>query len=93
MASKIDTSKLVAYLVFQGGGAKGISHVGGLAAVNELKLTIGGVAGTSAGAIVAALVAGGYPQQLAIVRRAHLIARRLTDRGRTAAMATLANDD
>jgi NTE family protein len=60
MASKIDTTRLVAYLVFQGGGAKGISHVGGLAAVNELKLTIGGVAGTSAGAIVAALVAGGY---------------------------------
>ncbi|WP_175804688.1 patatin-like phospholipase family protein [Burkholderia ambifaria] len=48
------------FLAFQGGGARGISHVGGLAAVNELGLTIEGVAGTSAGAIMAALVAAHY---------------------------------
>lgn len=48
------------FLAFQGGGARGISHVGGLAAVNELRLRIVGVAGTSAGAIVAALIAAGY---------------------------------
>jgi len=48
------------FLAFQGGGAKGIAHVGGLAAVNDLKLEIIGVAGTSAGAIIAALIAAGY---------------------------------
>lgn len=48
------------FLVFQGGGARGIAHVGGLAAVNELGLDIAGVAGTSAGAIMAALVAARY---------------------------------
>ncbi|WLE64107.1 patatin-like phospholipase family protein (plasmid) [Burkholderia plantarii] len=48
------------FLVFQGGGARGIAHVGGLAAVNGLGLHVAGVAGTSAGAIMAALVAAGY---------------------------------
>ncbi|MDN7683905.1 patatin-like phospholipase family protein [Burkholderia cenocepacia] len=48
------------FLAFQGGGARGISHVGGLAAVNELGLKVEGVAGTSAGAIMAALVAAHY---------------------------------
>jgi NTE family protein len=48
------------FLAFQGGGARGISHVGGLAAINELDLKIEGVAGTSAGAIMAALVAAHY---------------------------------
>ncbi|CRY44854.1 patatin-like phospholipase family protein [Burkholderia pseudomallei] len=48
------------FLAFQGGGARGISHVGGLAAINELGLKVEGVAGTSAGAIMAALVAAHY---------------------------------
>ncbi|VWC75128.1 patatin-like phospholipase family protein [Burkholderia contaminans] len=48
------------FLAFQGGGALGISHVGGLAAINELGLKVEGVAGTSAGAIMAALVAAHY---------------------------------
>lgn len=48
------------YLAFQGGGARGIAHVGGLAAVNHLGLPIAGVAGTSAGALMAALVAANY---------------------------------
>jgi NTE family protein len=56
----MENDEILAYLAFQGGGAKGISHIGGLAAVNELKLKIGGVAGTSAGAIIAALVAAKY---------------------------------
>ena len=47
-------------LTFQGGGAKGIVHVGALLAVDDQGLTIAGTAGTSAGAMVAALVAGGY---------------------------------
>jgi NTE family protein len=49
-----------ALLTFQGGGAKGIVHVGALMAVEEFGTQIRGVAGTSAGAIVAALVACGY---------------------------------
>jgi NTE family protein len=49
------------YLAFQGGGAKGIVHIGGLRAVEEkTDLKIAGVAGTSAGAMVATLVACGY---------------------------------
>lgn len=52
-----------AFVVFQGGGAKGIVHVGALAAVEDLGLQIRGVAGTSAGAMVAALVAAGYSSQ------------------------------
>jgi NTE family protein len=46
--------------IFEGGGAKGIAHIGGLRAAEELKISFRAVAGTSAGAIVAALVAAGY---------------------------------
>lgn len=49
-----------AFVAFQGGGAKGISHVGALSAVERADIEVLGVAGTSAGAIVAALVAAGY---------------------------------
>lgn len=55
-----DDNKPPAFLVFQGGGAKGIVHVGALTAVEDENLDILGVAGTSAGAMVAALVAAGY---------------------------------
>ncbi|MFP3710104.1 patatin-like phospholipase family protein [Paraburkholderia sp. SIMBA_009] len=53
-------AKRDALLIFQGGGAKGIVHVGALTAIEQLNLNIRGVAGTSAGAIVAALVAVGF---------------------------------
>ncbi len=46
--------------LFEGGGAKGLAHVGGLKAAEERKVRFLGVAGSSAGAIVAALVAVGY---------------------------------
>ena len=46
--------------IFQGGGAKGLAHVGALAAAERLGFRFFGVAGTSAGAILAALVAAGY---------------------------------
>lgn len=46
--------------VFKGGGVKGIALVGALAAAEELGWKWGSVAGTSAGAITAALVAAGY---------------------------------
>ncbi len=49
-----------AYAIFEGGGAKGIAHIGALRAFEETDHAIIGVAGTSAGAIVAALVAVGY---------------------------------
>ncbi|MCO8161111.1 patatin-like phospholipase family protein [Pseudomonas sp. 21LCFQ010] len=48
------------FLALQGGGARGIVHVGALSAINDLQLEIKGVAGTSAGSIVAALIAAGY---------------------------------
>lgn len=46
--------------VFQGGGVKGIGLVGALARVEQENVEFAGVAGTSAGAIVAALYAAGY---------------------------------
>jgi NTE family protein len=50
------------FAVFEGGGVKGIGHVGALAQIrwSEPSLTIRGYAGASAGAIVAALAAAGY---------------------------------
>lgn len=47
-------------LVFEGGGAKGVAYVGALQALIDNGHTIGRVAGTSAGAITAALLAAGY---------------------------------
>ncbi|MEM9099498.1 MAG: patatin-like phospholipase family protein [Pseudomonadota bacterium] len=49
-----------AYVALEGGGAKGILHVGALSAIEAEGLKIEGIAGTSAGAIVAALKAAGY---------------------------------
>lgn len=47
--------------VFEGGGAKGVSHLGALDAIeSEETFEVCGVAGTSAGSIVAALAAAGY---------------------------------
>lgn len=48
------------YCVFEGGGAKGIAHVGVLRALERSGLDLVGFSGTSAGAIVAALAAAGY---------------------------------
>ena len=57
------TDQTKVFLAFQGGGARGISHVGGLFAIRALDMDIRGVAGTSAGAILAALAAAGYPPE------------------------------
>lgn len=46
--------------VFKGGGAKGIAYAGALKAVERRGLQFASVAGTSAGAITATLVAAGY---------------------------------
>jgi NTE family protein len=48
------------HLALEGGGAGGIAHVGALHAIDEAGMDIRGVAGTSAGALVAGLVAAGY---------------------------------
>lgn len=46
--------------VFQGGGARGVAYAGALAAFRRNGMWFDGVAGASAGAITAALVAAGY---------------------------------
>ncbi len=49
-----------AYGIFQGGGAKGYAHVGALKAAEALDIEFVRYAGTSAGALIAALAAAGY---------------------------------
>lgn len=51
---------LCADAVFEGGGVKGIGLVGAVAAAEEKGYRWMNVAGTSAGAIVASLLAAGY---------------------------------
>ncbi|HLK59040.1 MAG TPA: patatin-like phospholipase family protein [Chthonomonadaceae bacterium] len=46
--------------IFQGGGAKGLAHVGALTELENMGIEFAGVAGTSAGSIIAALIAAGY---------------------------------
>jgi NTE family protein len=46
--------------VFEGGGAKGVAYVGALHAIEDRGLGVAAVAGASAGAITAVLVACGY---------------------------------
>jgi NTE family protein len=48
------------YAIFEGGGAKAITHIGALKALEMENLRIAGAAGSSAGAIIAALAAFGY---------------------------------
>jgi NTE family protein len=55
-----DEESNVCDMVFAGGGAKGVAHLGALWAFDKLNIRIKRLAGTSAGAINAALVAAGY---------------------------------
>ena len=49
------------YLIaFSGGGAKGLVHIGAFHHLHDTKKKIASVAGTSAGAIIAALISAGY---------------------------------
>ncbi|MBC8156330.1 MAG: patatin-like phospholipase family protein [Bacteroidetes bacterium] len=48
-------------LVLSGGGARGIAHIGVLKALVEQNIQIDRISGTSAGALVGALFAHGYP--------------------------------
>jgi NTE family protein len=42
-------------IAFSGGGARGIAHIGALQALEELKIPIDYIAGTSMGSIVGAI--------------------------------------
>ncbi len=57
---KQENSMTHANAVFEGGGVRGIAHVGALMVAESLGYQWDCVAGTSAGAIVAAFVAAGY---------------------------------
>lgn len=59
-AQENDDKALPVFLAFAGGGAKGLVHVGALKATDREDVTICGVSGTSAGAIVATLRAAGF---------------------------------
>lgn len=48
------------FAIFEGGGAKGIAHIGALKALETNGFELAGVAGTSAGALIATLAAAGY---------------------------------
>lgn len=50
----------VAYAIFEGGGARGVTHIGAAKALERERIELIGVAGASAGAIIAALLAAGY---------------------------------
>ncbi|MEH6996347.1 patatin-like phospholipase family protein [Neobacillus drentensis] len=51
---------MLADAVFEGGGARGIAFVGAIQAMEEEKVEWQRIAGTSAGAVIAALLASGY---------------------------------
>lgn len=57
----MDTPKQKIGLALSGGSTYGIAHVGALVALAEAKITVDCVAGTSAGALVAACMAFGMP--------------------------------
>ena len=46
-------------LVLSGGGARGLAHVGVLQALEELRIPVDAIAGTSMGAVVGGLYASG----------------------------------
>lgn len=54
-----DPPPLPAFAIFEGGGAKGIAHIGALEAARRVGVELQGVAGSSAGAIAAMLAAIG----------------------------------
>jgi NTE family protein len=48
------------FAIFEGGGAKGVAHVGAMKAAEENDFAFAAVAGSSAGAVVATLIAAGF---------------------------------
>ena len=47
-------------LVLSGGGARGIAHIGAIQRLEELGIPVDSVTGTSAGALMGALMACGF---------------------------------
>ena len=67
-----------AFVVLEGGGAKGIAHVGALKAIEQAGYHVVGIAGTSAGALVAAIYAFGFKaDQIIDIRNGHTILQSL----------------
>lgn len=65
LLSSFDISAQKVGLVFSGGGAKGLAHIGVLKALEEHHIPIDYITGTSMGAIVGSLYAAGYsPQEI-----------------------------
>ncbi|TDX51836.1 patatin-like phospholipase family protein [Orenia marismortui] len=56
----VEINKLKINLSLSGGGVKGVAHVGGIKALEDKQIQISGIAGTSAGAIIATLYGAGY---------------------------------
>ena len=73
-------SSLNADLVLEGGGVLGIGHVGAISVLEQAGYSFPRVAGTSAGAIVGALVASGMPSSRLTEIMSTLEYRRFTDR-------------
>ncbi len=63
VAWSANTSPLQADIVLEGGGVRGIGHVGALSVLEEKGHHWVNIAGTSAGAFVAALMAANYSSQ------------------------------
>ena len=57
----LSSERPVVGLALSGGGAKGMAHVGVLRVLEEMRVPVDVIAGTSAGAAVAALYASGMP--------------------------------
>jgi predicted acylesterase/phospholipase RssA len=60
MGSAADNEWLLVDGVFKGGGAKGLAYAGALSAVEARRIWFRSVAGSSAGALTAALIAAGF---------------------------------
>lgn len=55
-------------LVFSGGGAKGLAHIGVLKALEENQIPIDNIVGTSMGGVVGAMYAAGYsPEEIELI--------------------------
>ena len=67
------------FAIFEGGGAKGIANVGAYAAAGEMGLDFVGVAGASAGSIVAALQKAEEVRQRMRSKLSELVAQRHAD--------------
>lgn len=69
--------------VFQGGGVKGIAHIGALKALEERGFSCDKAAGTSVGAIIASLVISGYTSDEMLDMVENLNLTNLREKGRT----------